>query len=301
MEFRNLKTFLRIAELQSFTKAAAQLGYSQSAVTMQIKQLEEELGIRLFDRIGKDIKLTDKGKEFTHHAADILKSVQDAKSSINKTDEIYERGILRIGIAESLLTNILPKVLTKFQEKCPKVETVIKTPLNQEMFNMLQTNEVDIIYFIDKLVYQSEWVKIFEHREKAHFIAPAGHALSKKQKVSLEEILSEPMILTEQGVSYRYELEQTLAKQGYELHPVLEAGNTDLIIDMLLNNGGISFLPFYAIEKYINNGKLAIIKNNDVHMEMWSQMVYHRKKWLTPQMQVFMDLMKEAENQRKFI
>lgn len=290
MEFRNLKTFLRIADLLSFTEAATELGYSQSAVTMQIQQLEQELGVKLFDRIGKNIKLTDEGRSFAEHAADVMDAVQSAKDSVNKSDEII--GTLRIGMAESLLTNILPDVLTEFHKQCPKVETVIFTPLNLEMFSMLKANEIDIMYFVERLTYDSEWVKVFERAEKAYFVAPKKHPFADGRKVSLKQILKEPMILTEKGISYRHELEQLLAKGNYELQPSLEAGNTDLIIDMLLRGGGISFLPYYAVEKYIDNGKLAIINNDEIDINIWSQLAYHKKKWLTPQMQIFIDILK---------
>lgn len=294
MEFRNLKTFLRIADLLSFTDAASELGYSQSAVTMQIQQLEQELGVKLFDRIGKNIRLTDEGRNFAEHAADVLDSVQAAKNSVNKSDEI--EGTLRIGMAESLLTNILPNVLIEFHKRCPKVETVIMTPLNLEMFSMLKANEIDIMYFVEILTYDSEWVKVLEKSEKAYFVAPKKHPFADGQKVSLEQILEEPMILTEKGISYRHELEQLLAKRDYELKPNLEVGNTDLIIDMLLRGGGISFLPEYAIKKYIESGKLAIINNDEININIWSQLVYHKKKWLTPQMQIFMDILRDFSN-----
>ena len=84
MEIRNIRTFLRVAELQSFTKAAEQMGYSQAAVTVQIKQLEEELGTQLFDRIGKHIKLTEHGMQFMDHGMKVMKAAEDASTFVIK-------------------------------------------------------------------------------------------------------------------------------------------------------------------------------------------------------------------------
>lgn len=99
--------------------------------------------------------------------------------------------------------------------------------------------------------------------------------------------------MTEKGYSYRYELEQMLAAQGLELHPVLEIGNTDVIVKMLLNNVGISFLPLYVVSNYVESGELSIIKTSSVEVHIWSQLVYHKSKWITPQMQLFIDTMKQ--------
>ncbi len=294
MELRNIKTFLRVADMQSFSHAADFLGYSQSAVTMQIQQLEEELGVRLFDRIGKTIRLTDDGKIFVRHAAEIMKTVHDAKESVKKGEAVT--GTLRIGVAESLAMNILPSALSKFREVCPNVEVVIKTAATaaKELHSMLTANEVDMVFFLDRLVYNSEWIKVFEIPEPTYFVAPSGHPLVSEKCVSLDAILSEPMILTEKSISYRYELEQLLAQKGYELHPVLEAGNTDLIVKMLLNSGGISFIPYYAIKDYIDSGRLSVIKCSDVDIQVFTQLIYHKRKWMTPQLEIFIEILKET-------
>lgn len=291
MEIRNIATFLRVAELQSFSQAATQLGYSQSAVTVQIKQLEQELGTQLFERIGRHIKLTEHGKQFMRYATDVLKTIQDAKTNIGKNDNVT--GQLRIGAIESLAGSILPPILIKYHKMCPFVETSIKTGLNTDMFNMVRKNDIDIIYFLDKKMYSPEWIKVIERPEPIVFVASNENPLTEQKDVLIEDILAEPLILTEKGFSYRYDLEQLLAAQGYEIHPVLEIGNTDVIIKMLLNNLGVSFLPLFAVEEYIEKGKLSTMKTPSVEIKMWSQLVYHKNKWITPQMQLFIDTMKK--------
>ena len=116
MEIRNLVTFLRIAELQNFSKAAEQLGYSQSAVTMQIKQLEAELGAQLFERIGKQVKLTQAGERLRPHALDIVTSVQKAVRTVREPERISGR--LRIGTCESYVISRLPPVILEMSRRC---------------------------------------------------------------------------------------------------------------------------------------------------------------------------------------
>ena len=113
MEIRNITTFVRVAELQSFSRAAEQLGYSQSAVTVQIRQLEQELGLLLFERIGKQVRLTENGSRFVLRALDILNAVDAAKNMAYEPERVF--GKLRIATAESLLISVLPPVIMKFR------------------------------------------------------------------------------------------------------------------------------------------------------------------------------------------
>ena len=106
MELRNLISFIRAAELQSFSKTAEQLGYSQSAVTMQLKQLEEELGIPLFERIGKRVKLTQAGERFLPRALEVLEAVGRAQQVAQEPER--PGGRLRIGTCQSLVSGLLP-------------------------------------------------------------------------------------------------------------------------------------------------------------------------------------------------
>lgn len=108
MELRNISTFLKVAGTQNISKAADQLGYSQSAVTVQIRQLEKELGTQLFERIGKRITLTERGVEFTTYANEIMKLTNQALTFANAESEM--EGTLRIGGVESVSTAILPEI-----------------------------------------------------------------------------------------------------------------------------------------------------------------------------------------------
>ena len=121
MEFRQLNTFIQVAKYQSFSKAAEHLGYSQSAVTVQIRMLEKELNTRLFDRMGKKILLTSQGQEFLECANTILYDVEKAKCSM-ESEKAELKNPLRIGTIESLCFSKLPSIIHYFREHYPKVE-----------------------------------------------------------------------------------------------------------------------------------------------------------------------------------
>lgn len=291
MEFRNIATFMRVAELQSFSRAAEQLGYSQSAVTVQIRQLEQELGVRLFERIGKRVRLTEEGSSFAKRALDILNAVDAAKNMSHGRKKVL--GKLRIATAESLLISVLPPLIMEFRKRCPEVEVSTHTGTITELFDMVRQNDVDLLFFLDKKTYAPEWVKVAERLERIVFAASREHPLVTEKRIPIERVLKEPFLLTERGISYRYDLEQVLAARNLEIHPFLETGNTDVITKMLLNNAGISFLPEYVIEEQVRNGQLALLDVEVPRIEMWSQLVYHKHKWVTPQMKILAELIKE--------
>lgn len=292
MEIRNIKSFLKVTELQSFTKAAQQLGYSQSAITVQIKQLENELGVQLFERIGKQIKLTNYGYNFFQQAMVILRDIEMVKEVVHMNEQPV--GTLHIGVIDSLSTSVLPSILINYQKQYPLVETTIKTGVNAEMFDLVKRNEIDLIYFLDEKLYYPEWIKVVERAEPIVFVTSTENPFVKNKNITLDMILNEPLILTEHGLSYRYDLEQYIASKGKELKPVLEIGNTDIIIKLLLDNLGISFLPYYVVHDLVKQKKLKILEVKEIKIEMWSQLVYHKNKLLTPQMKSFIETLKES-------
>ena len=127
MEIRNILTFLKVAGTQNFSKAAEQLGYSQSAVTIQIQQLEKELGTQLFERIGKRVYLTEKGQEFIGYASEIMRVTNEALTFAG--EEHTTRGTLKIGGVESTCTALLPELLLQYHRLYPEVEVIIKLSL----------------------------------------------------------------------------------------------------------------------------------------------------------------------------
>ena len=293
MEFRNMKTFLKVSDLQSFTKAAEELGYSQSTVTVQIKQLEEELGVLLFERIGKNVKLTEQGRVFRSQAREIVHAVEQLRSTMGETEQI--RGSLRVGTVDSLCTKRMPYILQEFRKHCPLVETVVRTGSNETLYDMVQKNEVDLIYFLDRRQFRDDWVKVMEQEEPAHFVAASGHPLTNEGFVTLTELLAEPLLLTERGMSYRRSLEIAVAMEELELRPVLELANTDVLVNLVIHNAGVAYFPDFITEEHVEAGTLAVIQCVMDVEPVWSQLIYHKDKLLTPQMKVFMDILQNMD------
>ena len=285
MEIRQLATFIRVAQFKSFSRAAESLGYSQSAVTVQIRQLEEELNTRLFDRMGKRIALTDTGERFFSHACDVISQVNQARMSVAATTELH--GTLHIGTIESLTCLKLPAVLHRYRQHHPKVSIHITVGEPEELIEQMERGELDMIYVLDEPLYSNNWHKLMEQREEIVFVASAslGEALGGRE-LTTEELVQYPFFLTEQD-NYRRVLNRRLAARRCILTPSLECSDTSFLIRMLEIDRGVSFLPWYAVESSVRQGKLVRLSVADCYISLYRQIFCHKEKWRTREMAEF--------------
>lgn len=295
MELRNISTFLRVAEWRSFSRAAEQLGYSQSAVSAQIQQLEAELGVPLFDRINKTVRLTNAGEEFSCYARQLLRMAEEARCALQKEPSV--RGVLRVGLVDSLCSAFLPALLEQYHKRCPEVELVLHTCTTREMLGMLDHNEIDLGYTLDLPLTQSSLLHALDTPEPVCFIAPAGHPLAARDSVPLPELVEQELLLTEQGMSYRDALEQFLAARQLAVRPYVELGSVEMLCRLVERGMGLSFVPECVVRPHLAAGKLARLCVPDCRIEVWRQLFYHKDKWVNPQMKAFIDLVTELDAQ----
>ena len=289
MDMKNINTFIYTAELGSFTKAAELLGYSQSTVSFQIRQLEEELGTVLFERINRTVALTDRGKEILRYAHRMKQLAGEMQEMVQPKQEV--RGHLRIAMSDSLCEEIAEKLFILLQQKYPEVTMKIVIAGTDEMFRLLNQNQVDFVYTLDRHIYHSDYVIVTESREAVHFVTGYQNRLSRKNQILLEDLICQPFILTEKEMSYRKLLSEYLASRSLEIQPVFE-----LICRMLEKNTSVvSLLPDYVTEKAVREKRLIRLDVKDFQLEIWKQLLYHRDKWISPQMQAFMNVIKEVQ------
>lgn len=283
MDLRSLNIFIQVAELNSFTKAGEKLGYSQPTVSFQIKQLENELGVQLFERIGHTINITDSGRDILSYAQQICRMSQEMVQGVTKDYE--PKGIIHLAMADSLCTPMIIKEFSKFRKMYPNVYLNIKTAGTGDLFRLLDHNEVDIVCTLDNHIYSTSYVISNEEKIDVHFVCSVNNPLAKLNAVTIQDLLSQPFLLTEKGMSYRRLLDENLARNSIEIQPVLEIGNADLICKMVEENMGISFLPDYVTKLSVKTGKIIQLSVKDFDVELWKQLLYHKDKWISLQMQ----------------
>ncbi len=279
MELRNLITFTHVAELGSFTKAAELLGYSQSTISFQIKQLEEELGCLLFERINHTITLTKRGHELVMYAHQVRALTDEFKESLIKDEEIS--GHIHIVTPDSVCDDMINSHYIDFHNKYPNISIKFTTADTLVMFDMLDHNEADVIITLDNHSYKKDYVIAKEEPLSMHFVASSKSKFAGVKGLSIKDIVNEPFILTEYGQGYRRVFDKELAKRSLDITPVLEIGRTDIITTTVANSDMISFLPDFVTKPLIDSGELIYIDVCDMNLEIWKQLIYHKNKWIS--------------------
>ena len=297
MEIRNLMSFIHVAELNSFTKAAERLGYSQSTISFQIKQLENELGCSLFDRINHSISLTDKGKELLEYAQRVTALTGEFMQTMQGDDTV--KGKIHFVAPDSVCEDMLIHNYNLFNQLYPEIVLKFTNADTISMFVMLDRNEADAVITLDTHNYQTDYVIAKEEEIPMHFVTNAHSPWAKKKHVSIFDIKNEPFILTEKNVGYRTPFDRELAKKSLVINPILEVGRTDIIISLLAENNAISYLPEYTTKRLVEEGKLTYIDVYDIQTTVWKQLIYHKNKWISNALRVFLDFVKEHEFQSK--
>ena len=289
MEIKNLVTFLHVAEFGSFSRAGEQLGYSQPTVSVQIRQLEQELGVRLFDRIGHAVRLTDQGRQILPYAQQVSRLCSQMTH-----DTPDQPAVVRLATADSLCSPLMLGHFARLRQEHPNILVKMTTAGTGALFGLLDHNEVDLVCTLDSHIYNTDYVIAAEERAGLHFVVSAEHPLAKRGVLKKEELCNQNLLLTEKGMSYRRLLDEWLAKASIQVQPVLEISSADLICKLVEQGVGMSFLPDYVTQAAADAGTVVRLEVEGFEPELWKQLLYHRNKWLSPALQTVIDYLKAA-------
>lgn len=293
MELRNLITFIQVAELGSFTKAAEQLGYSQSTISFQIKQLEDELDCLLFERINHTITLTERGVELVAYAHQVRELIEDFKENLTKDQECS--GHIHIVTPDSVCEDMILSHYIDFHSKYPNVSIKFTTADTSAMFEMLDHNEADAIITLDSHSYRKDYVIAKEELLPMHFVTSTKSKFAGKKNLKIQDIAGEPFVLTEYGQGYRRVFDKEIAKKSIEIIPVLEIGRTDIITYILSQSDMISFLPDFVTKELVEGGQLCYLDVVDMSVDIWKQLIYHKNKWMSKSLKTVIEYIKNNE------
>ncbi len=285
MELRNLKTFIRAAELSSFTQAAQRLGYAQSTVTAQVEALEEELGVRLFTRNGKRIGISAEGRALLRYAYSICGLEAEAREMFSGGGE--PEGQLRVGILESISASAYARGLSSFLRRCPKVRLQVTVSTTLQLMELLRRGEIDVVVLLDHPVMDPLFRTVYTKPEEVLFFAAADGRFPADRPVSLEHLAGENWLLTERGCNYRKTLEDELSVRRLRLRDQLEIGATQLLIDFVAEGLGISLLPEFDLRRALETGQVARIPVSDFRIQMEIQILLSGERWASPAVRCF--------------
>lgn len=294
MDIRHFKTFKSIIEEGNFSNAAKKLGYTQSTVTSQIQQLEQELSIKLFEKIGRNMVLTALGKELIPYTNELLETVKKIESIGKYGDKIT--GELKIAVPESLMSYKLQKVLSLFKEKAPNVKLSIITLNCYAIKNILSMGEIDIGLMYNVVTPNDNLTTI----QLADFdLALVCSPLFQEDNFDFykpNQYVNTSLIINEVESIYRKILEGYFHDNNIKLNNTIELWSIEAIKKCVASNLGISFLPRFTVEEELENGKLKELEIGCSDTKVTAIYAYHKNKWISPAMSLFMQLVRESFN-----
>ncbi|MBC8059586.1 MAG: LysR family transcriptional regulator [Clostridiaceae bacterium] len=291
MDLKQLNSFLMICKLQSFTQAADALGYAQSTITTQIKLLENELEVKLLERMGKTVTLTQEGKKLLPYAKQMLKLASEIKSNISTESD--PSGVLTIGAAESLCVLRLPEILKEYRKLYPKVEISLKFGNCTDFRYFLRDNVIDVAFSLGTRIEADDFVTEIAFDEQMLLLTAPGHPLLNKEIIYPKDMENEPLILTELGCSYRAVFENILSRYNIKPNLILETGSVQAIKQFTMSGLGITLLPRVAVEDELAQGRMVKLNWSEPNFGVVSQVLYHKDKWLSPALKAFLKLSKD--------
>lgn len=286
MEIRHLKTFATAAKTGNFAEAAKQLGYSPSTITAQIQVLEEELNIKLFDRLGKQVSLSQAGKTLVVYAQQILKLADEA---VNATCGTSTQGAITIGISESLAVIRLPAAFKNYRQQFPLSEIDLKFGPCCEFKELLRKNVIDAAILADREIWDSDLIIEAAYPETMFILCAPSHPLAQKQGVGPSDLANENLI-SENGCDYRKILEGMMAEVGVQFRSVMAVSSLQAERQFTANGLGICLLAGTAVEQDLREKRLVALPWTGSDFKIAVQIVYHKDKWISPALRAFLDL-----------
>ena len=290
MEWQQIIGFYYVAKLGSFTKAADATFRTQSALSQQIKNLEQEFGCRLLERIGKrKLRLTSAGQKFFKFSETSLKRYQSLTEELNELKGL-QKGVLRMAAPFTTLYHLVPSALKTYITQFPNVELTILDRSQTHILDLVKNGDIDFGLVLESNVPKNltslRWNKV-----RTVLMTPLGHALAKAKRITLKQIGKYPLILPPINLKYRSNLEERFQKIGIDYHVIMESSNVELSSLYVEMGFGISFATIVKDLPELRKRKLAFLSMDHLFKPDHIAVVMRKDKTLTSYKSAFIKIL----------
>lgn len=300
MEQRLLKTFKAVAEEGSFTNAAARIHLTQAAVSVQIKQLEEEIGSPLFLRVNKKLYLTDAGRLLLSHTANILQAYDEATAALAAITEA-EQARLHIGVASTAVTaHPLPEILSEISGNFTDLDLSVLGGTSEWIIQQILDSKIDV-GLVSLPVENSDITTETLKSDKLVAVMSPERRLSQARVISAEQLAEEPVILGEKGGNTRRLIDLFFEKSGLAPRIIMELQRTEAIIKMVKLNFGVTILPEAAVKREVSRGKLRAVRVRDLDLKWEFGLAYLKSDYIPPAVGSFIKLCRTYLSERSSV
>lgn len=270
INLNRLLTFHEAAEELNFSTAAQKLSITQPAVSAQIHNLEEDLGVKLFNRIGRIIALSEAGEVLKGFSRRIFRLLDEAESVMDEL-RLVRRGTLKIGTTTTYAGHIMPPLLSRFQTEFPMVKVILHEGSSMDIAKRVAKLEIEVAV----VAYSGNLKNVqFDllRQEELVLVLPPGHPLASRTSVSIKALAKEKFILREKGSSTRLIMRNLFRQHRINPPVVFETSNVDFIKEQVANGMGVSFLTRSAVSEELASGRMATakLKEEKLKLEIYS-------------------------------
>ena len=291
MELRHLTYFVAVAQKLNFSRAADELHVAQPAISQQIRVLENELGVQLFDRAGKRVSLTRAGEVLLPHAHHILAEVETARNEVRDLSQL-NRGTASLGAPPTVSSHLLPGRLTRFRRRYPGLEVTLREAGTESLIQMVEDSQLDLAIVVsDDLPPVVEAAPMMEEK----YVLAVGllHSLSKQSAVRLADLSGEAFILFPEGYKLREVTLTACKRAGFEPKVALDGGAMQSALEFVAAGLGVALVPQLALEGAEGIRGLTI-SDQDLHRQLG--LVWRRDRYLSAAAQALRDFLLNTEN-----
>jgi DNA-binding transcriptional LysR family regulator len=288
MDLRQLTIFRAVAKHLNFTRAAASLNYVQSNVTAQIQALEEELGVPLFDRLGKQVALTVAGHQLLAYAERLLELAEEAQSVVSLG--IEPQGTLKIGATETFCIYRLPALLRAFRRQYPRVHLIFRPSRATELRQLVREGVIDVAFTLEEMDRDSGPADEPLAMEPVWLLAAPDHPLVGKSEVTPADLTGVDLLLIDSKCGYRAMFERILDKAGVSPATTMEFGSIEAVKQCVMIGLGLTVLPSYAVAAEVAQGRLCQLPWVGSKLDVMIHVMWHKDKWLSPALNAFLVL-----------
>src|SRR6267378_2277059 len=276
---RQMRVFAAVARHLSFTRAARELHLTQPAVSQQVKLLEEEVGMPLFEKLGRKVQLAAAGAELLRYATQTIELMREATEALAAMRGL-KRGVLKLG-AVSTAKYFAPSLLSAFTPAYPEVTIKFAVGNREEIIKQLAANEIDLV-IMGRPPRELETVAEPFAKHPLVIIAPPAHPLSGKRRIPLKQLASEQFIIREEGSGTRASMERVFRERGVAFRTSMEVSSNETIKQAVMAGMGISFISSHTIGLELAAGKLAILDVVGLPIVRDWYVIHLRDKKLSP-------------------
>jgi DNA-binding transcriptional LysR family regulator len=291
MEVRDLQVFVSVAKHLNYTRAGEEVHLSQPSVSVRIKQLELELGVKLFEQLGKKVALTEAGQLLIPYAHRILTAVEDAEHAIKDLQGL-QRGSLRIGASTTPGMYIIPRTIARFKERYPQIDVQLGIRDTREIETGVVRNEFDF-GFVGGHLAGDEIDVLPWLTDELVLIVPPSHRLARKKTVKRDELGKERFIGRESGSATRAALASYLQDSDLQLQTVMEMENPESLKKAVQSGLGIAFISKFAVESELKAKTLATVRIPKSTINRELKIVHRKDKHLSRAARAFIEIANE--------